>query len=870
MSHSYRRLQATRTGAAVGFLGLAAASLAPSACHHGEVEELRLGTQGQEGVYRSVPRYHLEGKLPSEALVPVVSDVTEPAPPTRVVPGTLSCADDPVSDLYIANPAHGAESQDLLDRMLTSEQRIIQITGQDKPDYSDNSRWQDIQQSRNDPDLGVRGYQWRDGPHGINLEAGLDWRTGGFRKTAPGYTNYSTSFPTSVAQGATFDVDLIRRMGEAMGDETAASGHNVLLTPCMNLLRNPLWGRAQETFGEDVFHLGRIGTAQLWGLQEHVTGCAKHYIANNIELQRMYINATMDERAMREVYARHFEMVVRDGGVGCMMASYNLVNGKKSTQNHHILTDLLKNDFGFRGFSLTDWWAMPSTNHGQGDFNTVTDSARVAYEAIMAGLDVEVPWAVNYYTLPALLESGEVPWSAVDSAVKRVLEQKIRFNTAYMNSPWTLKGTTETTYDAATGNVRGTEATHVGIAREVAEKGIVLLKNDNQTLPIDPAVVQKVAVIGAKIDYIVESDRPREKVFDFSTDAALGDRGSSRVSPDPLLTVGPLKGLQDAALAAQNGVEVVGGNTVAAVTPDVDFVVVVVGLTAADEGEEYTGAADRETLELYDQWDYYEPEAARDAWFASSLADKKKRVKTLDQNKLVNDVLALGKPTVVVIEAGGAIDEPWLDTAPAVVMAWYPGQRGGEALGRLLFGTVNFSGRLPVTWPMNLAQFPQFTRGDQVPNPMEYHVGYRWFDKNGLVPRYYFGHGLSYTTFEIERLHVPCADVTANGLLQVEVDVRNTGTRAGEEVVFVFASQPTSVWERSPKELKGFGRVYLEPGQVKRVTIPVRVHDMRVWDEEGAQWVIEEGTLALSVGSSSAPDRLPLTTTVQVHGATFQ
>ncbi len=321
-----------------------------------------------------------------------------------MVEGTESCGDDPVRDLYITDQSVGEEAQSLLDHMLTAEQRIIQITGQDKPNYSDNTRWQDIQQSRTDEELGIRGYQWRDGPHGINLEAGLDWRTGTFRKTTYPNGNHSTSFPTSVVQGATFDVDLIRRLGEAMGDETAASGHNVLLTPCMNILRNPLWGRAQETFGEDVFHLGRTGSALLWGLQEHVTGCAKHYIANNIELQRMYINATMDERSMREIYARHFEMVVRDGGVGCMMASYNLVNGKKSTQNAHLLTDLLKNDFGFRGFSLTDWWAMPSTNNGQGDSNTVTDSARVAYEAIMAGLDVEVPWAVNYTLAPAARE----------------------------------------------------------------------------------------------------------------------------------------------------------------------------------------------------------------------------------------------------------------------------------------------------------------------------------------------------------------------------------------------------------------------------------------------------------------------------------
>jgi len=673
------------------------------------------------------------------------------------------------------------------------------------------------------------------------------------------------------------------KMGEAMGDETAASGHNVLLTPCMNILRNPLWGRAQETFGEDVFHLGRTGSALLWGLQQHVTGCAKHYIANNIELGRMYINATMDQRAMREIYARHFEMVVRDGGVGCMMASYNLVNGKKSTQNSKLLTTILRNDFGFRGFSLTDWWAMPSTNNGQGDSNTVTDSARVAYEAIMAGMDVEVPWAVNYYTLPGLLESGEVPWSQVDGSVLRVLEQKLRFNSAYMNSPWSLKGTTETGYDAAKGNVTGTEISHTDVAREVAEKGMVLLKNDPvagaPVLPI-PATVTKVAVIGAQIDYLVESDRPREKVFKFAEDAALGDRGSSRVNPDPALTIGPLKGLQMAAAAqaaatSTTVVDVVAGSTAAEVG-DANFVVVVVGLTAADEGEEYTGAADRDNLGIPMQWNAQDPAEIRDAWFAATLANKRNRPKTLDQNQLVKDVLALGKPTVVVIEAGGAIDEDWLDTAPAVVMAWYPGQRGGEALGQLLFGQKNFAGRLPITWPMKLEDFPVFSRGDQVPNPMEYNVGYRWFDEHGYVPRFAFGHGLSYTTFVIEQLRAPCATVAADGLVQVEVDVRNTGTVAGDEVIFAFTSYPESQVLRSKKELKGYARVALNAGEAKRVSIPLRIHDMRYWDEnhvdaEGKpkkSWIVESGPVDIQVGRAS--DELTLKTTVVVQGGEFQ
>ncbi len=438
-----------------------------------------------------------------------------------------------------------------------------------------------------------------------------------------------------------------------------------------------------------------------------------------------------------------------------------------------------------------------------------------------------------------------------------------------MGSPWSLKGTTETSYDAASGNVTNTEVSHTGIARDVAEKGMVLLKNEASTLPI-PEGVQKIAVIGAEIDYVVESDRPREKVFKFAEDAALGDRGSSRVNPDLNLTVGPLKGLQQAALAAGSGVEVVSGHTADA-ADGADFVVVVVGLTAADEGEEYTGAADRESLHIPLQWDFNDPAEVRDAWLKASLSDKSKRPKTLDQNKLVTDVLAKGIPMVVVIESGGAIDEPWLDTVPAIVMGWYSGQRGGEALGRLLFGQANFSGRLPVTWPQSLDQFPIFSRGDQVPNPMEYNVGYRWFDANNETPRYAFGHGLSYTNFEIERLFVRCHDVDSNGLLQVEVDVRNTGDRAGDEVLFVFASYPNSQVLRSPKELKSYAPCGPRPPvRAKRVSMPLRVQDLRYWDETDKKWIIEDGPVDLLVGPSSSPDQLTLKTTVIVHGGEFQ
>lgn len=858
MSHRSRLPQRIPLTAIVVF-GMTGAGLA--ACEHSDaakaIERAGLarrddGPVDDGGPTLSQPRYFETGADPTATLATTAAPSEAGPAEFHVGPPEgerTSCNDFPVKDLYVTDPAVLEQTQQIV-KTLSPEQMVLQMTGIGKPSYSDNDRWRDIQRSLDDPDSGLRGYQWRDGPHGVNLESGLDHK-GQIRKNK--FDNFATSFPTSVVQGAAFDMDLAYRVGEAMGDETAASKNNVLLTPCMNILRNPLWGRAQETFGEDAYLLGRIATGITIGVQEHVAACAKHYIANNIELQRMNIDATMDEQTLRESFGRHFEMVSRDGGIACMMASYNKVNGVKVTQNKHVLTDILKYDFGFRGFVLTDWWAMPAKNSGQGGNDyTVSEASQIAAEAVKAGLDVEVPWAIHYENLPSLITQGVVNKTDLTRATSRVVEQKLRFNSAMMNSPWSLKGTTRTGYDEIAGKLTGTEP-HLAIAREAAEKGTVLLKNDGGILPIRDRA--KVAVIGPKIEYYVKSDGVKLTDFDFARDAALGDRGSSRVRPDPALSVGPLAGLT---AAAPEGTTVVAGNTAAEAT-DADFVVVVVGLTAADEGEEYTGPADRENLALPLHWSQSD---------AVELKDNDGRAKDVNQDQLIADVLALGKPTVVVIEAGGAVDGPWLNTAPALVMAWYGGQRAGEALGNLLFGKTNFSGRLPITWPMSLDQFPTFSLGHTVPNPMEFNVGYRYFDEFGKVPRYAFGYGMSYTTFAYEALDVGCGEVSANGLIEAKVTVRNTGTVAGDEIVQLYTSYPGSAERgvrRPIKELRGFARVSLQPGEAKTVTIPVRVRDLKYFDMTLNDWAIEEGTVEIRVGGSS--DKLFGPQTVQVHAS---
>lgn len=758
------------------------------------------GYEGATGPLEETHEPRITGLSPTEALQVTEVEVTSSDDGSDV---RMSCGDTPVRDLYQPRTGDIREAARLLAASPEGEHEL-QLTGLPVPESTPFTEedYLDIRRQRDGDTL--RGYRFTDGNHGVNLSSGLK---------REGLNNYATAFPTGVAQGASFDFELVRRIGAAIGDESLASGHSLVLAPTMNLLRHPFWGRAQETFGEDTYHLGRMGTALTLGIQEYIGACAKHFLANNIEQERYAIDADMNEQTLREVYGRHFEMVVRDAGVACVMAAYNSVNGTKATINKHLLTDMLRVDMGFQGFVMSDWWALPAPHSGHGPAPAPTDEL-VAFGALRAGLDVEVPWNVNFGAIPHLMRESALGERLVVRSVGRVLRQKLRFNSAHLASPLGLKQPAAH-YDGATGSIDA-PSSHLELASLAAERGMVLLRNkptasSASALPIREAT--SVAVLGRAVEFAVKSTEDIQ-TFDFARDAALGAWGSSRVVADPDESIGPLEGLQKAAPA---GVEVFGGDS-AADAKDADFVVVVVGLTPGDEGDESTGASDRATLAL--------PNV---------------------HNHLIQNVIALGKPMAVVIEAGAAVDMPWLAEVPAVVMAWYPGQRGGEALGRLLFGKANFSGRLPVTWPQSEAQLPQFSEGTRT--KMEFAVGYKRFDELMLFPRYAFGHGLSYSTFSYERVHIPCATIGAGGVIQIEVDVLNSNGPAGEEVVMVFASYPETTTTRPLKELKGFARVGLQPGQRKRVSIPIRVEDLKTWKLN--RWAIEKGRVEFRVGPSS-------------------
>jgi beta-glucosidase len=697
----------------------------------------------------------------------------------------------------------------------------------------------DIQRSE---DTGaIRGFRYRDASRGMDLGEDFLGTYPNAGTVAGSPVGYSTAFPVSMARGAAFDLDLEYAIGEAIGDEMQAAHETLLLAPCMNLLRNPLWGRAQETYGEDSFHIGRLATALAVGIQKHVLADAKHYMAYDVENGRPGNNANLDEQTLRETFGRHFRMVVQDSGVGSVMASYNLVNGIKATENYHILTEVLRNDFGFKGFILSDWWAM---THGSKADTDATLLKATAVEGVKAGLDVELPWGLNYGQLENIVTTGGgLTKNDIDTSVKRILEQKFRFNAQNLSGPYGLPPGASTIFYNDQKII--CDGPHIALAEKAAVESMVLLKNDNSTLPI-PASVTKVAVVGATVNYKVTDGATQNgdatRTIDFSQDVVTGDLGSSRVFPDPAKSIGPYAGIQ---MTAPSGVTVVRGNSASDVG-DADFVVVMAGLTPEDEGEEYTGAGDRQSLAL----DAKQPTASRNK-----------------QNDLINAVIALHKPMVVVLEGGSVIDMPWLNTVPAVVMAWYPGMVGGVALGKLLFGAANFGGKLPFTWA-SLGDYPPFGGTGSV--NFDYYAGYRWFDAKNMAPILPFGYGLSYTTFSYTKLQLGCTDIKQGGVLPVVVNVKNTGSVAGDEIVMVFVSFPDSkAARRSVKELKGFQRVSLAPGEEKQVTIPVRLADLDYFQTDSAnpssgKWVVESGNIKISVGGSAT--NLPLTATLPVTG----
>ena len=621
-----------------------------------------------------------------------------------------------------------------------------------------------------DKKLGIEGMKFSDGPRGIVMGA-------------------STCFPVSMARGASWDIDLEERIGNAIGIEGRAQGANYFGGVCINLLRHPAWGRAQETYGEDTFHLGEFGVALTKGIQNHMMACAKHYALNSMENARFKVSANIDERTLREVYLNHFRKCV-EAGVASIMNAYNKVNGIYCGHNEHLLRDILKNDWGFKGFVITDFLL----------------GIRDGRAAVHAGVDIEMPfhWRMKPKKLIRYVKKEQIPLKYIDEAVFRILSTKLRFNRRVDLSDYSME------------KVACEE--HIQLSLEAARKGMVLLKNENKILPLNKKEIKKIAVIGKLADM-----------------ANLGDFGSSRVYPSYVIT--PLEGIRKSA-----GVDIkvthVKDNKIEEIAPlikDSDNVIIVVGYTHKNEGEfVFSKGGDRTSLTL-------RPE----------------------DEELISSIAAINKNCIVVLEGGSAIiTEVWRDKVAGIIMAWYPGMEGGTALGEIIFGETNPSGKLPMVFPKSSDQLPFFDKNARSIEYGYYH-GYKLMDKEGWEPAFPFGFGLSYTSYSYNNLKLDKETISKDGEVQISVDITNTGDMAGEEICQLYIGYNNSSVERAVKDLKGFTKIQLNPGESKTVNIRLKAEDLAYYDIEKTQWIVEPIEYIVYIGPSSQKEDL-LTITFKI------
>lgn len=608
---------------------------------------------------------------------------------------------------------------------------------------------------------GARPYRAGGGIERLGVPA--FWFTDGPRGVARGQ---STCFPCTMARGASFDTGLERRIGEAMAIEIRAQDCNLSGAVCVNLLRHPAWGRAQETYGEDPYHLGAMGSALSQGLQAHnVCATVKHFALNSMENARFTVDVRIDERALHEVYLPHFKAIL-DAGCMSVMSAYNKVNGEYCGQHRQLLTDILRHEWGFAGFVHSDWIMGVYQPYGAA-----------------AGLDVENPEPrVFGAKLVKAVEEGHVEPAVIDSACRRILTTLYRIEAA--EDPLPAYPATLVNCDA-----------HRALALEAAEKSAVLLKNDG-VLPFRRDAVRRLAVLGR-----------------LAAMANTGDNGSSRVRARHVVTA--LEGLAAVAEVVTGDESNLDGACAAAASADA--VVVIAGYTAREEGEYIPG-----DLTLGQDGSAGD----RPGQHGPIGGDRLDLGLPSDQQALIRAAAEAGKPLVVVIVAGSAVMvEEWHDRAGAILQSFYAGEQGGTALARLLFGEVSPSGRLPFTVARDTADYPFFDR-DASSITYDLWHGYAKFERDGRTPRYAFGHGLSYADFACRALK---ARATADSI-EVSVAVTNTGRVASETPVLFFVSPPGTAVERWPAYLKAFSRLTLQPGETKILRQSIRLDDLRYRD----------------------------------------
>ncbi|MBC7417244.1 MAG: glycoside hydrolase family 3 C-terminal domain-containing protein [Pedobacter sp.] len=646
--------------------------------------------------------------------------------------------------------------------------------------------------------LGIPELTMSDGPHGVRLEHGRGWTV------IEGVNDAGTYLPTGNTLAATWNRSLGYSFGSVLGSEAKFRGKDVILGPGINIMRSPLNGRNFEYLSEDPYLVSQMVVGYIKGVQDQgISASVKHFAANNEEVDRNTVDVKMSERALREIYLPGFKAAVEKAEVNTVMGSYNKFRGQFATENKYLIKDILKGEWGFKGVLLSDWGAVKNT-----------------MEALENGTDLEMGSDIGnpplkfddfYLAAPviALVKSGKVPVSLVDEKVRRIL--RIMFKTHMIDGK-------------RTPGAYNTKA-HQETALKVAEEGIVLLKNESALLPLKKDI-KTLAVIG--------QNATREN--------AMGG-GSSQVKANFEIT--PLHGLKNL-LGDKVNIQYAQGYKIARdQKADPQMIAEAVKI-----------ASNADAAIIFCGWTHgYDYNVWADNAYDAEAVDKPNLDMPFGQNELIKAVLKANPKTVVVLMGGGPIDvSEWIDDSKAVLEGWYPGMEGGTALAKIIFGDLNPSGKLPMTFPKKLEDSPAHKLGEfpGINGTVHYNeglfVGYRYFDSYHVAPQFEFGHGLSYTSFSYEK---PIVKKTGNRAANFSITIKNTGKTAGAEVVQLYVKEEKPKLERPDKELKGFEKVFLKPGESKKITIALKKDAFSYYDDKAKAWVSDAGKYKVLFGSSS-------------------
>lgn len=670
--------------------------------------------------------------------------------------------------------------------------------------------------------LGIPEFWMTDGPHGIRPEVLWDeWEQAG-------WTNDScVAFPALTCLAASWDPEIARLYGKSIGEEARYRNKTVLLGPGVNIYRSPLNGRNFEYMGEDPYLAGKMVVPYVQGVQQNgVAACVKHYALNNQEVNRHTTNVIVDDRALYEIYLPAFKAAVQEGNAWAIMGSYNLYKNQHGCHNQYLLNDILKGEWGFDGVVVSDWGGVHNTQEA------ITNGLDMEFGSWTNGLSNGASNAYDNYYLAdpylKLIREGKVGTKELDDKVRRILRLAYR-TTMDRNRPY--------------GSL--CSEAHFATARRIGEEGIVLLQNRNNLLPIDLNRAKRIAVIGEnaikmmtvgggssslKVKYELSPlDGIRKRVGDQAE--VIYARG---YVGDPSGEYNGVKSGQD--LEDSRSPEALIAEAVA-VAKEADYVIFIGGLnkSAHQDCED----ADRKELGL-----------------------------SYGQDKVITALAKANKNLIVVNISGNAIAMPWVKEVPAIVQAWYLGSEAGSAIASVLTGDVNPSGKLPFTFPASLqdvgahklGEYPGTPRSDGSPIvDQKYNegifVGYRWADKEKTKPLFSFGHGLSYTTFAYGKAIADKKVMGQDETLTITLPVTNTGSREGSEVIQLYISDLKSSLPRPVKELKGFSKVKLAPGETREVTFTIGKEALSFFDDTRHEWVAEPGKFEALVGASSTDIR---------------